>query len=156
MYFRKRGDRGEIIIVPLYQRGDVMNSRKAEGRTIVLVMKLIPYFFILTFLVATNGAGLAASEDFRVVYPTDLYAGNPLKIHVVFPSDPPSHVFYQLEVTVDGQPVAMADLSEERSTWITAPPQKSGRHRFSVIWRNPPGGMPIENGKDLFILPKKQ
>ena len=103
----------------------------------------------------TNVRVFAASQSFRVVYPTEIHAGDPLKFHVTFSTPPPAHVFYMLEVTVDGQPVAMADLSEERSTWITAPPQKPGRHTLAVIWRNPPEGSPVSDREELFILPKK-
>ena len=71
-----------------------------------------------------------------------------------FPLRPPPHAFYQLEVTVDGQPVAMADLSEERSTWVTAPPLKEGLHHIAVIWRNPPGGSPFTSRQEISIPPK--
>ncbi len=155
MYFRKRGDLGEIIIEPLYQRGEVMNSRTAGRKSVFFTQGILPYFFLLFFLLIGHKPANATSQNFRVVYPAEVHSGDPFKIHVIFQNAPPSHVFYLLEVAVDGNPVAMADLSEERSTWITAPPQPPGRHQLAVIWRNPPGGSPVASRKDLVILPKK-
>lgn len=124
--------------------GSLLPSTVFSGTTLML----------LFFLLLSWRPGFAASPPFQVIYPPDLHSDDPLKIHVLFSAPPPPHVFYQLEVTVDGQPVAMADLSEERTTWVTAPPLKEGLHHLAVIWRNPPGGSPIINRQDLSILPK--
>jgi len=110
---------------------------------------------LLFLLLLSWSQGFAAALPFQVLYPKAPLSGDPLKIHVLFPTLPPPQVFYQLEVTVDGKPVAMADLSEERTTWVTAPPLKEGLHHIVVIWRNPPGGSPITSRKDLSILPKE-
>ncbi len=144
-----------MIIGPLYQRGEGMDRRKTgTGRLLPSTVFFEAPLLLLFLLLLSWSQGFAASLPFQVLYPKSPLSGDPLKIHVLFPTPPPPQVFYQLEVTVDGQPVAMADLSEERTTWVTAPPLKEGLHHIAVIWKNPPGGSPITSRQDLSILPK--
>ncbi|MCL4486287.1 MAG: hypothetical protein M1537_08210 [Nitrospirae bacterium] len=121
-------------------------------------LALLPFFgislFVMGILLFSGHPGFAASSPFQVDYPSSLHSGDPLKIRVSFAKPPPPHVFYLLEVMVDGQPAAMADLSEERTTWVTVPPQKEGLHHLSVIWRNPPDGTPFTLSRDLSVGPK--
>ena len=133
------------------------SSADKKGR---IILSSIFAWALLAGLIFLFFSTMSARADqplkrFQVHYPTPVHSGDPIKIQVRFSSQPPAHVFFQLELTVDGQPVAMADLSEERSTWITAPPQTAGIHHFAVIWRNPPEGSPEAIQTDLSVLPKK-
>jgi uncharacterized membrane protein len=98
----------------------------------------------------------AASADgpiFQVSFPKSVKAGAPIKVHVLFASEAPAHTFYKLQVDVDGQPVAMADLADERSSWITIEPQPTGGHTVSILWRNPPGRTPFSRSGSVMVLP---
>ena len=121
--------------------------------------RLVFFWTLLSFLLISSFWGASSRAEtppkgFRVTYPARVDAGEAIKIRVRFSSPPPSHHFYKMEVTVDGQPVAMVDISEESSTWVTAPGQPEGRHQIAVIWRNPPGGIPKTVARDLSVLPK--
>lgn len=95
-----------------------------------------------------------ADFPFLVTIPSRIAPDKAVKLRVRFETPPPSHAFYRLQVNVDGKPVAMADLSAERSTWITLEPQFPGHHRIEVIWRNPTGGAPLSRTVGILVAPE--
>lgn len=132
-----------------------MNSREREGaipKKFFCGLASLAAFLILTFSLSVRSVAMAGSDaGFQMTLPEKSHTGEPIKIHVRFSTEAPSHAFFRLQVDVDGKPVAMADMSDERSSWITLEPQSAGRHEISIIWRNPPGGSPISQGQTLTV-----
>jgi hypothetical protein len=92
-------------------------------------------------------------SGFQVTFPKEAKEKDPIKLHVTLSPDASRHEFNRLQINLDGQPVAMADMSEERSSWITLAPQSPGTHLITVIWRNPPGGSPLSRSASVTVLP---
>jgi len=114
---------------------------------------LAAYLLFGLFHPAPSVARAANEASFQVAFPEKAHTGEPIKIHVRFTTKASPHAFYRLQIDVDGQPVAMADMSDERSSWITLEPQSAGRHRVSITWRNPPGASPISQSRTLVVSP---
>ncbi len=134
-----------------------MNSRnagKSVGTGRFFFLSALLFYLLIPSFSERNARAESASQGVTVTYPDHVGAGEAIKIRVRFSTPPPAHHFYKMEVIVDGQPVALVDISEESATWITAPGQQEGRHQIAVIWRNPPGGTPEKVLKDLSVLPK--
>lgn len=117
------------------------------GLGLFLLVSLSPS--LLPQALAEPGAG------FKVIFPKKTQEKDPIKIHVTLSPDARRHAFNRLQVNLDGQPIAMADMSEERSTWITLAPQSPGPHLITVIWRNPPGEPPISRSDSVTVLSEK-
>jgi hypothetical protein len=89
----------------------------------------------------------------KVEIPEAPHQGKVIKVRVTFSTRPPRGDFYRLEADIDNTPVALSDLSEESSLWVTLPAQTAGAHTLSVIWRNFPGKSPLIRKKTLQVLP---
>ena len=104
-------------------------------------------------LIAFTPAFAGTAPSMKVDIPDTPHQGKPIKVRVTFSAPPPRGDFFRLEADVDKSPVALSDLSEESSIWVTLPPQTAGSHTFSVIWRNFPGKNPLVRSKILKVLP---
>lgn len=109
--------------------------------------------FAVLLPATVRAARAEANAPLAVSFPKSVHQGEALKIRITFPKPPPDREFYRLEVDVDSHPVALADLSEESSTWITVPAQAAGVHVVTVVWRNPPGGATEVQARTVKILP---
>lgn len=109
--------------------------RAIAGAAYCLLQPLIPG--------GVPGTQAAETPPFQAVFPARLSPGAPLKIHVTFAHRPPDKTFYRLQVNIDGQPVAMADMWDEKSSWITVGTPGPGPHKAQVLWRNPRSGSPV-------------
>jgi hypothetical protein len=115
-------------------------------------VSLLGLVFLVPAIVWAAGPGTDLPL-LAVTFPKSVRQGEALKIRIKFPNPPPAREFYRLEVDVDSHPVALADLSEESSTWITVPAQPAGDHTISIVWRNPPGGSSEVQTKTVEVLP---
>lgn len=108
---------------------------------------------LLLGLLALTPAFADATPSMKVEFPAAAHQGKVIKVRVTFSTPPPRGDFYRLEADVDNIPVALSDLSEDSSLWVTLPSQSAGVHTLSVTWRNSPGKGPLVRKKTLQVLP---
>ena len=135
--------------------GSLARGRQVLGRQICRAIAGGAYCLLLS-LIPGQGPGAQAAETptFQAVFPTRLSPGAPLKIHVTFAHRPPDKTFYRLQVNIDDQPVAMADLWDEKSSWITVGAPGPGPHKTQILWRNPRSGSPVSRSGIVTVAPE--
>ena len=84
--------------------------------------------------------------------PGQIRSGQDFRISILFSSRPRPHHFFRLEVDVDGNPAALADMSRGKQTEVTVPPLKAGTHIVRVIWKNAPDHRPVTIEKPIVVV----
>ncbi len=131
------------------------HASRGEGRNLAAPSRRLRLMTgtVIWGLTAFTPAFAETAPTMTVSFPDTPRQGTALKLRVTFSTPPPHGDFYRLEADVDKTPVALSDLSEESSIWVTIPAQTTGSHTVSVVWRNYPGKKPLIRSKTLNVLP---
>ncbi|MHB8421621.1 MAG: hypothetical protein ACYDAM_02460 [Leptospirales bacterium] len=128
-------------------------SRAIRSYRTSLTRGLSAYLICSGMLLGASFSAVAAEQGkMTLVLPRQIHSAQDFQISVLFSSTPRPHHFFRLEIDIDGNPSALADLSSGNRTEVTLPPVRPGTHILKVVWKNTPDHHPVIIEKPIVVL----
>ena len=127
-------------------------SNRSRCKRLSTIIYLAGYLFLPGVPGFPTVNASASGDGMHLYIPEKVNAGKEIPVRVVFDHRPPVKEFWRLVVDMDGNPVALADLSLGKETVVNVPSPAPGVHKMAVLWKNPPGGKPLLIQRSVIIM----